>query len=564
MQFGIADIRDLTTSHTDDLAVNPQFPPELQPRDRERAGAQARNYQLEQDLNPKLLMNDVSAAGGAPIVGPDGVVESGNGRTIALRRSAMKGGEAYARYKAELAAQGHDTTGVEYPVLVRRRTQPMTDSQRSAMTHEMNADVTERMSATEQAKADAGHIDDAMLSHVDGTEPGRRRFAQAFLGRVAPDQINSLVAPDGRLSSAGQERIDAALTARAYGDPRLVEALHETSDSNIKTIGGALKMAAPFWAAMRSAAARGAIPADFDLTEALQSAVDLVRHARDNRLKLGDLVADLRGQGVDMFGARAISPVTETFLHIFFRDDGLTRPRAADKIADIMREYAERAQEMQPGPNLFGETANVDTARDLLENISQRFARGDAGDLDLLRPAGRADGNGTGGAAGDTRPLVIGDGGEREPGDGRDGGARPAGGGQAESPGDGRADAGEPPEPVERGGAGPIPLKGDERPAPDGARFDPAATQSVSKAGDGTPGGETEQNVGSTAAPVNRALADRIIASTPELKALADDTARWAAENGLAEPEATEPQKPMAEAIQAAADCLSDAAEELF
>ena len=44
-------------------------------------------------------MGDVSAAAGAPIVSPDGVVESGNGRTIALRRAAAKGAPAYAQYK---------------------------------------------------------------------------------------------------------------------------------------------------------------------------------------------------------------------------------------------------------------------------------------------------------------------------------------------------------------------------------------------------------------------------------------------------------------------------------
>ena len=119
VRYGLAELGDLTTSHNDDLTPNPDFPPELQPRDRERAGAQARNYQLEQELNPKLLMGDVSAAGGAPIVSPDGVVESGNGRTIALRRSAAKasaeagGGAAYQSYLSELKARGFDTDGMK-------------------------------------------------------------------------------------------------------------------------------------------------------------------------------------------------------------------------------------------------------------------------------------------------------------------------------------------------------------------------------------------------------------------------------------------------------------------
>ena len=118
VRYGLAELEDLTTSHTDDLEVNPAYPAELQPRERERAGAHARNLQLEKELNPKLLMGDVSAAGGAPIVSPTGVVESGNGRTIALRRSAARGGPAFDRYQAELAARGVDAEGMKAPVLV--------------------------------------------------------------------------------------------------------------------------------------------------------------------------------------------------------------------------------------------------------------------------------------------------------------------------------------------------------------------------------------------------------------------------------------------------------------
>ena len=85
----------------------------------------------------------------------------------------------------------------------------------------MNADVTERMSPVEQAKADARRgIDAPSLSKLDA-EPlaGRRAFARDFLAKAAPDQMNALVAPDGALSRAGEDRIDAALTAKAYRRP---------------------------------------------------------------------------------------------------------------------------------------------------------------------------------------------------------------------------------------------------------------------------------------------------------------------------------------------------------
>ncbi|HEV2530959.1 hypothetical protein [Phenylobacterium sp.] len=497
VRYGLVELGDLTTSHDDNLSVNPAYPPELQPRDRERAGAQARNYQLETELNPKLLMNDVSAAGGAPIVAPDGTVESGNGRTIALRRSAAKGGEAYERYKAELAAQGFDATGMKAPVLVRMRTEPMEGAQRAALARDMNADVTERMSATEQAMADARGLDDAtMASMGEGGAADRRRFARAFLAKVAPDQVNQLVAPDGALSKAGEDRIDAALMAKAYDDPRLVEAMFEAADPNIKAIGGALRQAAPAWAAFRASIARGETPAALDVTEALRSAVDFVRHARDEKIPVGELILERLGQK-ELFGGEAIGPATEAFLRLFFRDERFTKPLGADKLAGALADYARDAEAYTPGPNLFGDVANVETARQIVSRLAEQFARNDPLDLDLRAP-GRAAEPADGGAGGEARPPVID---LREPG------------------GDGdRSGSGVPPE----DGGGPEGESGGVQPA--------------------------------------KLTGDQLIAADPALKAILEDTDKLAARNGVEIAETPEAETPntLAEAIRAAAVCLAE------
>ena len=511
VRYGLAELGDLVTSHDDNLGVNPAFPSELQPRERDRAGAMARNYQLESELNPKLLMNDVNAAAGAPIVSPDGIVESGNGRTIALRRSAAKEGAPYQAYKAELAAQGYDTTGMAKPVLVHMRSEPLTGSQRSGLVHEMNADVTERMSATEQATADARGIDAAALSHLQ-TEgvAGRRAFAKAFLQRVAPDQINSLIAPDGALSKAGQDRIDAALVAKAYGDPRLIEALFETGESNIKAIGQALKEVAPEWAAMRSAIARGDVPAALDMTEALRNAVDLVRNARDKGVNTGRHIGELLDQ-TELFGGRAVSEETEAVLRLLFlpgkegapAEASFTRARSAAKVADALRDYARQAQDFTPGPNLFGVEPDATDARQILADVARRFTDGDAGQLDLLRPPGRTEGGGDGGG-GETpaaRTPVID---VRQPEQERNGGTE--GGRPADKPG---------------------------------------------------AGGEGGAVVAGEPAKPLTSPAEAAIAADPELKTLRDDVERLAAQYGFkGETPPNEEPKTLADAIHAAAVCL--------
>jgi hypothetical protein len=411
VRYALIEADALITSHDDDLFRNPEYPADLQPRQRDRAGAQARNRALEAELNPKRLMNDVGAETGAPIVSRDGVVESGNGRTIAVRRSYRTGSGAGARYRAELEAQGFDTAGMEAPVLVRVRTNALDAGERVKLTRDMNAEATEAYSPSERAMADAEGLGDDLLGMVEGPDlngAGNRRFVRAFLDRVASDDLNRLTTGDGRLSEAGLDRIGAAMTAKAFGSRGLVEALFEATDSNIKAIGKALAQAAPEWAAMRAAVARGEAPAALDPTEALIAAVEFVRHVRQRGGNLAETLELTIGQ-YDAFSGAAMTPETEAFIRSFFRTgkegDTLWRsPRSAASLAEGLRWLAGEVRKAEPGPNLFGEIADESTARTLLDGLGQWFARqGDDGPppgLDFSGP------DPTVPAGGDVRPSV--------------------------------------------------------------------------------------------------------------------------------------------------------------
>jgi len=419
VRYVLAELDDLTTSHDDDLFRDAAYPPELQPRQRERAAAQARNRKLETELNPLRLVDERGAESGAPIVSRDGVVESGNGRVIALRRSARGSGtEAYSRYRALLENRGLDLNGMKQPVLVRVREEPLSGQERARLTRDMNADVTERYSATEQALADAQALDDGLLALIEGGDISHainRPFQRRFLERIAGDQINSLVAPGGGLSKQGEARIRAALTAKAYGDETLIEALFEDGDDLLKGVGRALADAAPEWAATKSAMARGEVPAELDMTGPLILAVDLVRHARHRRLPVADVVAARLGQ-LDAFAGEAISVETEAFLRAMFvtARDGSTlwnRPRSADKLSEALQWLARETRKAQPGENLFGEVAGQADVRRLLNGLTDWFAKdaepdrhplavGRETDLAVraVRPAGRERPGGRGGS----------------------------------------------------------------------------------------------------------------------------------------------------------------------
>jgi hypothetical protein len=103
-------------------------------------------------LQPERLGPSPEANSGAPIVGPDNVVESGNGRTLGIAK-AYKAGRG-DKYRKWLESQGHDVTGIDQPVLIARRQTELSPEDRVAFTHSANTASGLRMNAAEQAAAD--------------------------------------------------------------------------------------------------------------------------------------------------------------------------------------------------------------------------------------------------------------------------------------------------------------------------------------------------------------------------------------------------------------------------
>lgn len=106
VRWAVVEAADLVASHDNALRPNPDFPAELQPRDRTRAASEAQITKIANNIDPELLGESRKASDGAPIVGADRVVESGNARTIALRRAYAGGkAEGYRAWLAENAAK---------------------------------------------------------------------------------------------------------------------------------------------------------------------------------------------------------------------------------------------------------------------------------------------------------------------------------------------------------------------------------------------------------------------------------------------------------------------------
>jgi hypothetical protein len=347
VKYELAEASELVTSHHPDGRINPDYPAELQPRDRASAASLDQVNTIASRLEPERLAPNTDANHGPPIVGPDNVVESGNGRTAAIRTVYDRLPDQAAAYRGWLEANGHDTTGFHQPVLIGRRLEDM-GADRATFARSLT-DSGLRLNAVEQALSDARHLSpDALYLAKPGEvdSAANRDLVRSFLGKIPQSERGAMVTKAGQLSANGKRRLEAALNARAYGDADLVARLYEHPDPNIKTVGHGLKEAAIPWAKMRDAVRSGEIAAGQDITDAVTSAVKSIMRARDE----GQPVWLVMNQG-DLFH----SDIAQAAARMFFKDDEMSLMASQKAIAANLSDYAKETLKNTEAGRLFGE-----------------------------------------------------------------------------------------------------------------------------------------------------------------------------------------------------------------
>ena len=222
----VVDLSKLRVSH-DPWTLEPRkdFPQELQPRDRGRKSYHDQIARLVAGFNPDLLAWSATASDGAPIVGSDGVVESGNGRTMALSRIYRAGGakaDAYRDTVREWAKElGIAVPRVDHPVLIRVR---VSDIDRAAFAQGANVSAMQGMAAGEQAISDAARMTADLIGRLEPTTQlgtdANAPFVEGFVAQVAGRASRGQILDQrNRLSKDGEQRIDLALFAYAQPWP---------------------------------------------------------------------------------------------------------------------------------------------------------------------------------------------------------------------------------------------------------------------------------------------------------------------------------------------------------
>ena len=386
-EWAVVDVNSLIASNRFDGGVNPNYPSELQPRNRERMASQQQIREIAATLVPEQLGDTGRAEDGAPIVGPDLVVESGNGRTAALQLAYQQGkADEYASWVRDQARQrgvsDEQLSSIENPVLVRRRTRELSLEDRRAFTRDANVSSIARLSAAEQARADAaGMSDDVLARFVPGengdvansaNESAVIRFIESF-----PTSERGSMMTEGTKdrrptpSKEGYTRFRNALFARAYGDPRLIDAFTEQESSTIKNVRNALSSVAAKFAQARSSAAEDSTLAS-DVIDQIVGAVELIQTARSENRSIDDLAAqtDMLGGGTD--------PIAVEIARVF--DDNKRSFKSTRDFLNGIGDYLTTAAQSTQSAGLFGDELDTPTVDGIVASAVENFKRlNDAG-----------------------------------------------------------------------------------------------------------------------------------------------------------------------------------------
>ncbi|MFM5040688.1 LPD38 domain-containing protein [Aeromonas caviae] len=358
VQYRVMEAADLVASHDFEGNLNHDYPQQLQPRDRSKQTYRVQVGQIAAAPDGARLAASPETDRGAPIV-RDGIVESGNGRTIGLKQAYQRGDAgAYRAYLLANATEfGLDAAAIEAmsaPVLVRERLTEMDDQQLRDFVVDSNTDAKMANSATEDARADAGKLTTQMLNMLNIPDGGdvlaaqNHHFLQAFLRAIGENQSNSYVNQSGGWNAEYGKRVKAAIFAYGYDNQRLLDAVTGETDEVGRNMIAALLNNAVAMAQLRQHSPERAKSLANYLAEAVESVV--------HNKRSGQSLQELAAQG-DMLGG---GPSTESSLLAQAMASNARSAKAmTEMIGDILA-----MMNKTPSNDMFGEAVTPITAEE--------------------------------------------------------------------------------------------------------------------------------------------------------------------------------------------------------
>ena len=361
--YRLMSLDELITSHInpENPTPNPAFDQRFQPRDRDAFASRAQITSIATAPRTDEFLHDSRSLDRGPmIVGPDRLVESGNGRTLGLlyaRNQGLPGWQQYQQalsdYLSDYGLDPRQLQTMKDAVLVRVRTTPLSDADRMAFVKEANENTVMQASMMEQARGDAGRLPDTALAGMqirDGqtladalADPSNVNLRNEYFRRIPPNEMNALVDAQGNMTTAGVRRMTAALFMRVYpgeAGERLFRNFLESTEDSIKRVQAGLFGSLPAMARLQSLIIIGDRPAELSLAEDLSKAADVLARLKARR----QTVERYLQQGA-MFGQELTDEQKKILIHL--EDLGSSGARVREFVEAYTRQ-AEGAESTNP------------------------------------------------------------------------------------------------------------------------------------------------------------------------------------------------------------------------
>lgn len=361
VQYEVVDLSSLTRASGD-----------LQPRDRSRIASDAWIAETAARLDPAQLMPSPTADRGAPIVGPDNIIESGNGRFGAIERAYARHPDRAQAYRNQIEAAGFAIPeGVQRPILIARRTSELTPEQRKGLVIAAQDSGVATMTPTEMARVTSQALTPQTLGRIDLTKPlndlGNGDFLRAFVDRLPRSLRNAYYDAGGLLNAAGFRQLREAIFARAWSDPDILARYTETDAGKLKGLIQALEQAAPAWSVLKADIEAGVVRPEMDISAHVLDAIRLIGAAVDlakvNKSPVAKALEQLLDE-VDLLEGR-LAPLTVALVKSFWRG---SKAAPAEDIASFLTRYAVDAGKA----GKVGDMLSTATPRDVLVAINPK------------------------------------------------------------------------------------------------------------------------------------------------------------------------------------------------
>jgi hypothetical protein len=275
----------------------------------------------------------------------------GNGRTAGLQEAYRKGAARnYVEAIKNDNLHGIDpkiVEGMKEPVLVRYA---LPEAIPSNIGDISNTSGTLNLSTLEQAKNDAGRFDLGGLNFNDNGDINPNSIRQFIASMPTSEQAN-LIDKNGQPTRQAEDRLNAAIFHKAYGNDELTVLAHQTADPEARNILKALSEAAPQISQIQ--------PGDYDIRPYIAQAAQLAINARRNNISLQDVVNQ---QDITSH------PISNKLLQLF-----ADNPRSPKKIATTLKDIATNINDevTKPKEGLFG----AEPTRSLEDIIADAFGK---------------------------------------------------------------------------------------------------------------------------------------------------------------------------------------------